>query len=181
MKKVFIAYGTTEGQTATIANFLSDVLREHGHEVTLLDVKKAADTVLDGCDGAIVGSSVHLGKHDKHVVRFVRANHAALARIPAAFYSVSLAAHGDDAEAQGYVEKFEEETGWRPDTVALVAGALLYTQYGFLKRHLMRRVARGKPGELDTDVSRDHVYTEWDGVRSFAEHFAQDLDAAPAG
>jgi hypothetical protein len=25
-------------------------------------------------------------------------------------------------------------------------------------------------------VSRDYVYTEWDGVRRFAEHFAEDLE-----
>ena len=39
MKKTFITFGTTEGQTAKIAEFISDALRDHGHDVTMLDVK----------------------------------------------------------------------------------------------------------------------------------------------
>ena len=71
-----------------------------------------------------------------------------LERLPSAFFSVSLAAHGDTEEAEGYVEEFEQETGWRPAKVALFGGALLYTQYGFVKRHLMKRIAGDKPGHL---------------------------------
>ena len=110
-----------------------------------------ADTIPDGYDGVIVGASIHMGKHDKHVVDFVRKNQDTLARLPSAFFSVSLAAHGDTAEAEGYVDQFEEETGWRPDKVALFGGALLYTQYGFIKRHMMKKIAGDKPGNLGTD------------------------------
>lgn len=46
---------------------------------------------------------------------------------------MSLAAHGDIEEAEGYVEEFETDTDWRPDRVAIFGGALLYTQYGFLE------------------------------------------------
>ena len=41
----------------------------------------------------------------------------------------------------------------------------------FAKRHMMKRIARDKPGNLGTDTSRDYVYTEWDGVTRFAEDF----------
>lgn len=68
-----------------------------------------------------------------------------------------------------------EETGRRPQRVAQFAGALLYTQYGFVKRHMMERIVRDKPRDIGTDLSRDYVYTGWDGVKLFAEHFAQDL------
>lgn len=180
MKKTFITFGTTEGQTAKIAEFISDVLRDHGHDVTMLDVKDTAGTVPDGYDGVMVGASIHMGKHDKHVVDFVRRNQDTLARLPSAFFSVSLAAHGDTTEAEGYVAQFEQETGWRPDKVALFGGSLLYSQYGFIKRHMMKRIARDKPGNLGIDLSRDYVYTEWDGVKRFAEHFATDLDSKPA-
>jgi len=175
MSKIFITYGTTEGQTAKIADFISDVLREHGHDVTMFNVNDPADIVADGYDAVIVGASIHMGKHDKHVIDFVRKNQDTFARLPSAFFSVSLAAHGDTAEAEGYVEQFEQETGWQPDKVALFGGALLYTQYGFVKRHMMRKIARDKPGNLGVDLSRDYVYTEWDGVKRFAEHFAAGL------
>jgi menaquinone-dependent protoporphyrinogen oxidase len=114
-----------------------------------------------------------MGKHDGHVGDFVRKNLAVLERLPSAFFSVSLAADGDTAEAESYVEEFEQDTGWRPTVVAVFGGALLYTEYGFLKRHVMKKIAREKPGNLGTDTSRDYVYTEWDGVRTFAEDFLE--------
>ena len=170
MSRICIPYATTEGQTAKIAEYVADVVREHGHEARTVDLKDAGEDVLAGCDAVILGSSIHMGKHDKHVGDLVRRNRAALERLPTALFSVSLAAHGDTHEAETYVEEFEEETGWRPSMVALFSGALLYTQYGFLKRHMMKRIARGKPGDLGTDTSRDYVYTEWDGVKRFAEN-----------
>ena len=175
--RIFITYGTTEGQTARIAEVIADVLRGHGHDVTLVDVKKAGDTIPDGYGAVVVGASIHMGKHDKHVVELVGKIRDTLDRLPTAFFSVSLAAAGDDTEAEGYVEQFEKETGWQPGRVALFAGALLYTQYGFIKRHMMKKIVGDKPGGLGTDISRDYVYTEWDGVKRFAEHFAADLEA----
>jgi menaquinone-dependent protoporphyrinogen oxidase len=173
--KVYIPYGTTEGQTAKIAEYIADVVRHHGHEALAVDVKEAADTVPGGYDGVIVGASIHMGKHDKHVADFVVKNRDTLERLPSAFFSVSLAAHGDAKEADGYVEEFEQQTGWRPAMVALFGGALLYTQYGFVKRHMMKKIAGDKPGALGTDTSRDYVYTEWDGVKRFTEDFLSEL------
>ena len=182
MTKICIPYGTTEGQTAQIAEYIADVIRHHGHQAEPMDLKHARDTAPQGCDGVIVGASIHMGKHDKHVAKFVQTNRDALERLPSAFFSVSLSAHGDMKEAEGYVEEFERDTGWRPGKVALFGGALLYTQYGFVKRHLMKKIAGDKPGDLGTDLSRDYVYTEWDGVKRFAEDFLTDLVAeADAG
>jgi len=54
--------------------------------------------------------------------------------------------------------------------VGLFGGALLYTQYGFIKRRLIKKIARDK-GTLDTDTSHDYVYTDWESVKHFAEEF----------
>lgn len=180
MKRVFMTYGTSEGQTEKIADVIADVLRARGHDVHVLDIKEAGHAIPEGYDGVIVGASVHVGRHDKHVVDFVRRNHGSLSGVPTAFFSVSLAAHGDQTEAERYLEQFKDETGWRPERTALFGGALLYTHYGFLKRHLMKRIADDKPGSLGTDTSRDYVYTEWDGVKRFADDFAAELEAAAA-
>jgi menaquinone-dependent protoporphyrinogen oxidase len=180
MARILVVYGTTEGQTARIADVVADTLRAAGHAAEAVDVTSLGDSLPRDYDGVVVGASIHMGKHDKHVVQLVQKNLDLLERLPSAFFSVSLAAHGDAAEAEGYVEQFEQETGWRPDKVARFGGALLYTQYGFVKRHLMKKIARDKPGNLGTDVSRDYVYTEWDGVKRFAEHFAADLDSQTA-
>ena len=97
---------------------------------------------------------------------------AGITRMPAAFFSVSLAAVDDVAEARQYVEQLEQETGWKPEAVTLVAGALPYTGYGFIKRRMMRRIVAGKSPVLSTDTSRDHVYTDWQQVDELADTLA---------
>jgi menaquinone-dependent protoporphyrinogen oxidase len=180
MAHVVVPYGTTEGQTAKIADVIADVVRDLGHEADCIDITDLGDTVPDHYDAVILGASIHMGKHDKHVVEFARGNRDTLQRLPSAFFSVSLAAHGDVEEAQGYVDRFEDDTGWHPDQVALFGGALPYTHYGFIKRHMMHKIVGDKPGDLGLDISRDYVYTEWDAVKRFAEHFAERLGHAAA-
>jgi menaquinone-dependent protoporphyrinogen oxidase len=179
MMKVLIPYGTTEGLTARISEYVADVIRGHGHEADAVDLKGSADPKPNGYDAVIVGASIHMGKHEDYVRDFVRKNRDELGRLPSAFFSVSLAAHDNMEEAEGYIEEFVRETGWRPAKVGLFGGALLYTHYGFIKRHLMKKIARDK-GNPDTDTSRDYVYTEWDGVKHFVEEFLGTLDPEAA-
>jgi menaquinone-dependent protoporphyrinogen oxidase len=174
MLRVLIPYGTNEGLTAKISEFVADVIRGHGHEATVVDIKGSKAPKPDDYDAVIVGASIHMGKHENYVLDFVRENRDALERLPSAFFSVSMAAHDDIEEAEGYIEEFARETGWRPARVGLFGGALLYTHYGFIKRHLMKKIARDK-GNPDTDTSRDYVYTEWDGVKHFVEEFLETL------
>jgi menaquinone-dependent protoporphyrinogen oxidase len=176
MATTLVAYGTTEGQTARIAEVIAEVLRDLGHEANTVDITGLAGVVPDDYDAVVIGASIHMGRHDKHVVEFARSNRDTLQRLPSAFYSVSLAAHGDIEEAEGYVSQFQDETGWHADQVALFGGALLYTHYGFLKRRMMKKIVSDKPGHLGVDTSRDYIYTEWDAVKTFAEHFAKKIE-----
>lgn len=54
-----------------------------------------------------------------------------------------------------------------------VAGALLYTRYGWLKRWIMRRIVRKAGGDVDT--TRDYEYTDWIALRELARRFAARL------
>ena len=176
MTRVLIAYGTSEGHTATIAEYVAAVIRAQGHGAYTMDVERAGAADPAGYDAVIVGASIHMGKHENYVLSFVRENRDALERLPSAFFSVSLAAHDNTEQArrevEGYIEKFVQQTGWRPLKVGLFAGALLYTRYGFFKRWIMKNIARDKRSP-DTDTSRDYVYTDWDSVKRFAEEFLE--------
>lgn len=174
MTKILIGYGTSEGQASRIADHLAKVIRSRGFEAESLDLKRSPDISLDGYDAVIIGGSIHMGKHQEEVADFVREHRADLERLPSAFFSVSLAANGDLANAEAYVENFVQLTGWRPAKVGLFRGALLYRQYGFLKRLMMKRIVRDKPG-MSTDTSGDHVYTDWVQVTRFAEDFVERL------
>jgi menaquinone-dependent protoporphyrinogen oxidase len=177
MTNILIAFGTSEGHTASIAEFMADVIRENGFDVDTVDLS-ARSPKLEGYDAVIIGASVHVGKHASSVRRFVKRHREALERLPSAFFSVSLAAQDDTLtgrrEVQRYTREFVEQTGWQPGRVSVFAGALLYTHYGFLKRWMMRKIASDR-GSPDLDTSRDYVYTDWRSVRRFAESFLMTL------
>ena len=182
MRRVLIAYGTSEGQTARIAEAIANVLREHELEVYPEDLRRTTPDPR-AYDAVIIGASVHRGRHQTHVAEYVREQREALAKLPTAFYSVSLALRQNTdtghQEAEGYAEEFLRLTSWRPDQVALFAGALAYTKYNLLLRWVMKRIARDKGG-LDLDTSRDYVYTDWSVVRGFAEKCAEAFNTVSA-
>ena len=180
MTKIAVCYATGEGHTATVAEHVQKRLIAAGHEVELALCRKAGDEALQAADGVILGASVHMGKHHKEAVRFARDHQALLSAKPSAFFSVSLTATSDKpekrAELKGYLDAFQEKTGWRPALIEAFAGALLYTKYGFIKRKIMLKIARDEGG--DADPSRDYVYTDWDAVDAFADAFAAKIETS---
>jgi len=181
MSRVLVYYGTTEGQTEKVATRIADVLADRDFEVDLLHGKEVPDGfTLDGYDGAVVGASVHVGKHQEYVVEFVNRHRDALAERPSAFFSVSLTASVEDEEerelAEEVIEEFLVDTGWHPNLTAAVPGAVQYSKYGLIKRFVMKRIS--KRAGKDTDTSRDHEYTDWEDVEDFAESIADVIEGA---
>ncbi|QSG07386.1 flavodoxin domain-containing protein [Halapricum desulfuricans] len=172
MASFLIAYGTSEGQTEKVADRIAETIRERGHDATALDVKGEHDVTAS--NAVLVGSSIHVGKHQPAVAEFVTDHGAALSERPTGFFQVSLSSATDDeerrAEAAAYAEAFVEETGFDPDRIGLFGGALRYSKYGFLKRVMLKRIAAEATG--DTDTSRDYEYTDWTEVEAFADDFA---------
>lgn len=174
MKPILVIYGTTEGHTRKIAEFIAEHLRKRGKTVNLVDsATPAAAAVLPIYAGALIGGSLHQHKHQSALAHFVKANASWLNTIPTAFFSVSLSMAGQDAEARAEAKKLADEflleTGLRPGMTRLIAGALKYTQYDWLKRTIMRTIARQAGG--DTDTSQDHEYTDWDDVARFVDEY----------
>ena len=91
MMRIATLYGTGEGQTAMISERMTQRMRELGHEAEAVDVRNLPGD-LDDYDGVIVGASIHMGEHDKHIRDFVRRHREVLERAPSAFFSVSLTA-----------------------------------------------------------------------------------------
>jgi menaquinone-dependent protoporphyrinogen oxidase len=184
MAHILIVYGTTDGHTRTIAEYITERVRRGGHQVEITDSTTKPPLQPAGFDACFVGGSVHEEKHQRSLAHYVQTNLAELQKIPTAFFSVSMAASVRDeehlAKARGYIDSFLEQTGWRPDATVPLAGALLYTQYDFFKRMLMKFIAKHQ-GE-ETDTSRDHVYTDWGEVDRFVDEFlASHLKSDPAG
>jgi menaquinone-dependent protoporphyrinogen oxidase len=181
MKQILIVYGTTDGQTRKIAQVLAENFRARLCHVDLLDAGGTSRPLSpEGYDGVIVAASVHIGSFQRTVARWVRAHAHVLNHMPTAFLSVCLAVLEQRPEPrremETIVQRFVRAAGWRPTMTRLVAGAVLYTRYPWLKKWMMKRIV-GKAGG-GTDTRRDYEYTDWNDLRAFTAEF---LEAVPAG
>jgi menaquinone-dependent protoporphyrinogen oxidase len=168
MTKILLVFHTSEGQTAKIAERVAAVLRDDAFDVEVHDVAAAPSP--EAFAGVVLGDSIHTGRHSRTLTRYLEEHQGALALRPTALFQVSLTSANPDAEhtatAQRLIHDLEQRTGCDPDLVGLFAGALVYTQYGWMKRRIMRAIARKEGG--DTDLTRDYEYTDWAAVDQFA-------------
>jgi menaquinone-dependent protoporphyrinogen oxidase len=152
---------------AAASQRIAETLRGGGADVELREVDSAPPP--GEFDAVIVGDSVHL-HHSRALRHYVDRHVEALNTMPAALFQVSMASATDDAEheriARKYVSELLDESGFDPKAVGLFAGALVYTKYGWIKRHIMRSIEAREGRDIDT--SRDYEYTDWDAVDEFA-------------
>ena len=161
--KILILYGTTEGQTAKIAEFVAKRLRFAGDDVTVLEAAKAGVVDVAPFDAAILAASVHVGMYQRAVVEFARTHADWLMRTPSAFLSVSLAAASSDTEElkslDTITEGFRAHTGWTNAEIHHVAGAFRFTGYDFFKGWMMRVIAWEKGVKVVR--GQDLELTDW--------------------
>jgi len=173
MASFLIYYGTGEGQTATVAERIVETLDARGHDATAVNAADApADLAVADYDAVLVGASIHAGKHQPAVVEFAQANRDALAARPTAFFQLSMSSATAEgaAQAAGYVEEYLDETEWHPDRIAQFGGALRFSEFGFLKRFMVKQVVKREMPDLDT--SEDAEFTDWQAVDDFANDVA---------
>lgn len=181
MPDLLIVYGTVEGQTRKICEYLATEAESLGFKTSMYE----AAGVPPGLDYGrftkiIVAASVHIERHQQSVVNFVKAHRAELERVPTAFVSVSLSAAGDAEErydAWAYTRQFSEETHWRPPAVHVVAGALRFTKEDFFKRWAMKRLAKDKRRHTHND--QDYEYTDWVDLDVFLKGFLSPILPPP--
>jgi menaquinone-dependent protoporphyrinogen oxidase len=173
MKPILILYATREGQTKRIAEHIVSTLRAHGRESHVADVAKEVQGLeLQDYGAVILAASVHMGKHEREMVRFVEQHRHALEKLPTVFLSTSMTEAAAEsgsrtaperdqahAEAERAIEEFFVATGFRASSHKAVAGALRYTQYNWFVRRVMKHIS--KTEGVSTDTSRDHEYTDW--------------------
>lgn len=173
-RRILILYGTSYGQTAKIARRIANTFTEWGEAVTRVSAGELRAPIdLRAYDGVIVGASVIRGRHQRAVQAFARQNASVLNNMPTAFFSVSGSAASPDergrAEARHCVEKFLQQTRWRPAITEMIGGAIAYTKYGVILRWIMKQIA--KRSGAPTDTSRDHELTDWTQVENFSARF----------
>ena len=174
MTRILVLFGTTNGQTEKIARALEHRFRAGGHEADAVNAA-SADPDPQPYDAVVVAASVHAGGYQPEVARWVSKHAPVLNEKLTAFVSVCLGVLQNEEKVRrdlrAIVDAFLRKTVWRPITIFPVAGALKYTQYNFMLRWFMKRIAAKAGGA--TDTSRDHEYTDWQAVDRFADAFGE--------
>jgi menaquinone-dependent protoporphyrinogen oxidase len=185
MKPLLIIYATREGQTRHIAEHLGATLGARQHSFDLVDAAHIPEGFsLTKYSAAIVSASLHMGRYEEEMARFVKRHLLELQQIPTVFLSVSLsertvedpnARPEERAQAQAdvnrTVESFLAETGWYPSRIAAAAGALMYSKYNFVIRFIMKQIAKKVGGPVDT--ARDYEFTDWTKLDRLVEELVQ--------
>lgn len=170
--RVLVAFHSVEGQADKVAHRISDVLTGDGVSVDVMAIEDAPAP--DGYDGVVFGDSIHAVHHSRQLAHYLRENVDAVNSRASALFQVSLTSANPDeahtATALGLVHELTDATGFDPDMVGMFAGKLAYTQYGWMKKRIMRSIVKREGGDLD--MTRDHEYTDWPAVDQFAHDFA---------
>jgi menaquinone-dependent protoporphyrinogen oxidase len=82
---VLVAYGTTNGSTARIAERVAEILRKEGMSAEALPAGSV--TSLEPYDAVVVGGGLYAGRWHKDARRFVRRHRRALVGLPLWFFS----------------------------------------------------------------------------------------------
>lgn len=171
---ILIVYGTSYGQTQKIAERIRARLSDEFGVTLVRGDAPMNPLTADHFDGVLVGGSIIAGRHQKYIEEFVRRNVATLNAMPSALFSVSGSAGSAKAsgraDAQACANRLLDETGWRPELVATIAGCIAYTKYAWPMRMMLKYISWRAGGS--TDTSCDHEYTNWTQVDRFARDFA---------
>lgn len=175
-----IVFASKQGQTEKIAERIAQTLRSKhikAHTQSVEQLPAAFD--IASYDAVIIGGPIHMGKYPKSLKKFVLTYRDWLNNHSSALFTVCMAIRSQKAgsrqQAAGFGEQFSRDTLWQPAVKDTFAGAVKYTQYGFLTRFIMKQISKHEGGS--TDTTRDHEYTDWDAVDRFTDQFREIVSA----
>lgn len=173
--KVLVAYGSTHGHTARIAERIAARIRRCGHDVVTTDHPERARAT--DFHAVVLGGRIHGNRFPWRVTHFIRKNLRALSSRPSAFFSVSLLQFARDSErrdaTRALPRRVASKLGWSPDVIAVFGGALRWkAQYGRLAP-LFFFIWRRTLGAVVVRHLDEQVFTDWEEVDRFADTFVE--------
>lgn len=172
--KTAIFYLSHYGQTQKIAEALAAELKD----CEVFSLREKADISTEELmqfDCIILGASIRYGHFDPLLESFIHQYSAILNGKKTAFFSVNLTArkaNRNTPETNVYTRKLLARIEWKPNFVAVFAGALRYPRYSWLDKIMIRFIMTLTRGE--TDTAKEYEYTDWEKVRLFAAEIQKD-------
>ena len=171
MKRILIAYSTTDGQTKLICEKIKSVLDDTFivDLQSIQNIKENFEVLNQSFEYVIVGASIRYGKHSYDVYDFIKKNIDFLESSSNAFFSVNVVARKSEKntpETNPYIKKFLTLSDWTPKKLAVFAGKVDYPKYRFIDKYMIRLIMWITNGP--TDISKTYEFTDWNKVEEFA-------------
>jgi menaquinone-dependent protoporphyrinogen oxidase len=176
---VLIAYDTTHGSTAEVAEYIGNDLCDQGFKV---DVRLAYNAVnISSYDAVILGSPVYQFAWMEGIKSFIRKNESALSLMPTAYFMLGASMATDTPKNRESVKKLfmdpvlAEFPEVVPLTLGLFGGAVNNeNEYNSLERitvKILGFILRfNKEGAAD--------WRNWDTIDIWTEEFVSELESA---
>ena len=183
--KILIAYGTRYGATATTSEEIAKVLREQGHEVVVVNLKKEKIRDISNFDLVIIGSGMKMDMWTGEAKGFLKKYSNELKKRKVAIFVSSggralMEYKGEHDELNRKTKKYLEDKaskyGLNPISMTMFGGVWDYNQIGkmfrkFLDAERENFVGAGiketEPGVYDT--------RNWDEIRNWAKDLANKI------
>ena len=176
MMKVLIAYATAHGSSSDIARAIGDVLKAHGEQVTVEDVRNI--THVDGYDAYIFGSAIHSGTWLPEMKGFLHAYQPQLAGKPVYFWMSCIRVMEQDG--MEHVSEFymvpEMLNKMNVRLTTAFAGKLALNDVDWHERWTLAARYDGSawPSSFDGD------FRDWDKIKAWAKQVAEDVKTLEA-
>ena len=169
MSDLLFLYATHDGQTQRICAAMAEEARQSGRRVEILSLTDAqvADA-LARTTQVVIGAAIRYGHLPKALYAFIAAQREAIEARPNVFFCVNLTARKpgkDTPEGSVYMRSFLKKSPWRPQRLAVFAGALRYSRYPWYDKAMIRFIMWITGGP--TDPAHDVEFTNWEKVRAF--------------
>ncbi|MGW4075340.1 flavodoxin domain-containing protein [Streptomyces asiaticus] len=162
--KVLVAYGTTNGSTAQIAEAVAQVLRKNGLTAEVRPAPSVAN--IETYDAVVVGGALYTGRWQKDARRFVRRHRRALAERPLWFFSSGL------LDASALERNIPPVSGVRRAMDRL--GVREHLTFG----GCLEEGARGRVARMILRNGKGGDFRDFPAIEAWAQRIAKELTAA---
>ena len=149
-----IAFTTRHGCTEDAAHTLAELL---GGDVTLVNLKKNRKPDLSQYDTVILGGSIHVGKIQSQMRKFVEKNLETLMKKQVGLYVCCME---ENQAQQQFDNAFPEELRKHAAAKSIFGGAFNFERMNFLERKIIQKIA---------NVSESVFKIDDDEIKRFAQ------------
>lgn len=168
-KRIAVLYSTRDGHTKKI---IDTILRQNTGEwtVDIFNLHDEPEVEIEKYEKVLIAASIRYGHFHPSLNRFVNKYLSELQNKDAHLITVNLVARKEGKntpETNLYTRKWLAQSKWKPTSVEVFAGALMYSKYNWWQTLIIQLIMWMTGGS--TDKTKDIEFTNWEKVQNFAE------------